>query len=325
MTKDKQTLDAALLAAAALRDAGELAEAGAALDRLAASDLGRIAPVTALGINRRLHAALLRQAKARDDRIARVGLQAHLVPPPERLAAVVATGAPGRAELVSAAMAPVPHLLHQIWIGPRTLPVTLAAWAHHAKARGYRHRLWREADLAAVGFDRDPVFAARLAAGDYPGAVDAARYAILAAEGGIYLDADWYPARMDLGFHDFLPMRGLCLMAEEVPRLTGRGALLLANSVIGTPPGHPVLHHLCDVLPRAAAALPGAPAWWVTGPLILTLLARRGPLTLMDEAMVAGHLPPGSDPAAAQAMADQAAAADQGLLIGWKPWEGAMD
>lgn len=319
--KQKQKLDAAILEAARMRDAGALDEAAGALDALAASNLGRLAPVTALGINRRLHAALLRQAKARGDRVSRVGLQAHLVPPPDALTAAVDDAAPRRAALVAAAMDAVPRIIHQIWIGPQPLPVTLDAWARHADACHYQHRVWREADLAAAGVDRDPVYRARLAAGDYPGAVDAARYAVLAAEGGVYLDADWYPARLDRSFHDFMAMRGLCLMAEEVPRLTGRGAVLLANSVIAAPAGHPVLHHLCRVLPRAAAAVPGAPAWWVTGPLVLTLVARRGPITLLDAGIVAAQMPPGAGLSQVKAVAATVATADQGLLIGWKPWQ----
>ncbi len=45
-------------------------------------------------------------------------------------------------------------------------------------------------------------------AGDLPGAVDVARYFILHAQGGIYLDCDWYPARDDLSFADVLPLIG---------------------------------------------------------------------------------------------------------------------
>jgi inositol phosphorylceramide mannosyltransferase catalytic subunit len=312
----KERLDAALRAAEALRAAGDVAGARAALAVLAADEaLGALAPVTALGINRRLHAAMLRLAKSSGDPVAKVGLQAHLVPPPD----VLARFAVG--DRRSAAHgAPVPRVIHQVWIGPRAVPPTIAAWTAHAHAQGYGHRLWREGDLAAAGIDADPVYRARLDRGDYPGAVDAARYAILAREGGVYLDADWYPARHDIGFHDLMPLTGLCAMPEDVPRLTGVGSMMLANSFIAAPPGHPALVRLAAILPEVEAALPGAPAWWTTGPLIFTLVARAGPVTIAPQGFVVDGMPAGAGLAEVQARTARAQAQDQGLLIPWKPW-----
>lgn len=307
-------LDLALQAADRLRDGGDFAGARAVLDRIA-PDLAALPPVTALGLNRRLHAAFLRLAKRTGDSVARAGWQMHLVPPPGALAALAAATTDQRRAALDAQAAPVPRVIHQIWLGPLAVPPAAAAWAAHAAAQGYAHRLWREADVAALAGD-DAVFRDRLARGDYPGAVDAARYAILAQEGGIYLDCDWYPARMDAGFHDLIPMTGLTAMAEEVPRLTGKGPVLLANSFIAAPPGHPVMDRLRAVLPLAAAAIPGAPAWWTTGPLIFTLIARDGPLTLAGAGLVAAALPRAAPFAAVEA----ALGRDGGLLIAWKSW-----
>lgn len=312
----KERLDAALRAADALRAAGDMAGARAALAVLAADGvLGALPPVTALGINRRLHGAMLRLAKASGDPVARVGLQAHLVPPGDVLArfAVGDRRSPAHG-------APVPRVIHQVWIGPRALPPTIAAWGAHARAQSYAHRVWREGDLAAAGFDKDPVYRARLDRGDYPGAVDAARYAILAAQGGVYLDADWYPGRHDIGFHDVMPLTGLCAMPEDVPRLTGAGSMMLANSFIAAPPGHPAMVRLARVLPEVEEALPGAPAWWTTGPLIFTLVARAGPVTIAPQGFVADAVPAGAGLAEVEAQAARAQAQDQGLLIPWKPW-----
>jgi mannosyltransferase OCH1-like enzyme len=316
----KADLDAAIAAASARRAAGDAAGARAILAGLAAGGLAGLPPVTALGLNRRLHAALLRQAKAEGDRVARVGLQAHLVPPASALQAVVAVTDAQRRQMVAAAGWPVPHLLHQVWIGPRPVPATVDAWAGHAARHGWRHKLWREADLAAAGHDRGAVFAARTTARDWPGAVDAARYAILAAEGGVWLDADWFPGRADQALHDAIPMTGLATLAEDIPRLTGRGSLLLANSVIAAPPGHPALRHLLDVLPAVAEALPGAPAWWATGPLVFTLVARAGPVSVLAFDLVEPALPHSATLAEAEARAAQVRTRGGGLLIPWKPW-----
>lgn len=314
----KATLDTALRAALSLGEAGDMGGAKAALDALARDpSLATLPPVTALGLNRRLHAAMLRLAKRSGDAVARAGLQALLVPPAWALAPLAATTTDDRRAIARANGQPVPRVIHQIWIGTLPVPPACAAWQAHAAAQGYAYRLWREDDIAALGAD-EGVFRARLAAGDFPGAVDAARYAILAREGGVYLDCDWYPARSDIGFHDILPLTGLTAMAEDIPRMTGKGPFLLANSFIAAPPGHPVLLRLQAVLPLAAQAIPGAPAWWTTGPLIFTLVARGGALTLADAGLVAATLPRAAPFAAvAQAMAE---ARDGGLLIGWKSW-----
>lgn len=54
-----------------------------------------------------------------------------------------------------------------------------------------------------------------LSEGDYPGAVDVARYILLERFGGIYLDCDWYPARDDVSFDSFLPLAGLTVFDEK--------------------------------------------------------------------------------------------------------------
>jgi mannosyltransferase OCH1-like enzyme len=240
------------------------------------------------------------------------------VPPPETLAPLFRTTQAEERGLNAANRAPVPRTIHQIWIGALPVPPACAAWQAHAAARGYGYHLWREADLAALGLSANPVFADMLARGDYPGAVDVARYAILAAQGGIYLDCDWYPARDDLAFHDALPLIGLTALAEEVPRLTGQGGLLLANSFIATPPDHPAIHRLNAALPAALAALPDGPAWWSTGPLPFTLAARGGAVSIAPHHLVAGSLPRGAP--LADVTAIRRAAASSGLLIAWKSW-----
>lgn len=279
-----------------------------------------LGPQTALGLPRRLHSVLLHLAKAQRDPLRRAGYQFHLVPPPEILAPLFRFTAAEQRAINAANARPVPRVIHQIWIGTLPLPAACAAWQAHADATGYEYRLWREADLAALGLPANPVFADMLARGDYPGAVDVARYAILAAQGGVYLDCDWYPARNDLAFHDMLPMIGLTAMAEEVPRLTGQGGLLLANSFIATPADHPALHRLNASLGAALTAMPDAPAWWSTGPLVFTLAARGGAVCIAPQNLVAGNLPRGAPFADVQAIQRDAVSHHAGPLIAWKSW-----
>lgn len=308
----RDRLTAALNRATALRAAGDHAGAAAELAAAAADPaIAALLPQTALGLPRKLHAGLLRNAKATGDAVARAGLQLHLGPPPQALEHLAVQDRAARAQ---ADRMPVPNVIHQVWIGPLPPPLALSAWERHAAANGLGYRLWREADLASEGIPDRPVYRDRLARGDYPGAVDAARYAILAAHGGIYLDADWMPCRDDLSFRDFLPLTGLCALAEPVPRITHTGSLLLANSFLAAPPAHPVFTALDRILPMAEAAIPGAPAWWTTGPVILTLLARAGAVTLAPHDLVAGTLPRDATPA------DAAALGSHGLMASWKPW-----
>lgn len=316
---DAQTqLNAGIAAARSLIADGQHDRAADVLAGLRADPLlCAVLPHTALGLPRRLQAALLHLAKARGDRVARAGYQFHLVPVPNVLAPLFRFTHAQVRDMTEANRQPVPQLIHQVWIGDLPVPQAPAAWQRHAAAQGYTYRLWREADLAAMQITKEPAFEAMRAQGDLPGMVDVARYAILARDGGIYLDCDWYPARDDSGFHDLLPLTGMTAMAEDTPRLTGQGGLLLANSFIATPAGHPAMRHLLQVLPQALAALPKAPAWWVTGPLVFTLAARGGAVSVAPSALVAGNLPRGAPYAQVAALRDNAA---DGLLIAWKSW-----
>ncbi len=316
---EKQRLNRILEAAAALREAGQFDEAERLLTETARDPkVAALGPLTSLGLPRRLQSAMLKLAKVRGDPVRRIAYQFHLVPPPEVLAGFVQYTLEERYEIARMNSLPVPRILHQIWIGDKPQPPACTAWAEHASARGYDYRIWREADLERIGLGANDAFATMLAQDDYPGAVDIARYEILAREGGIYLDCDWYPARRDISFHDLLPMRGLTALAEDIPRNTGMGGLLLANSLIAVPQGHPVMRRLNAVLGDVMRALPEGPAWWTTGPLIFTLAARGGAVTLADASFVAGSLPQQAPLSQVTALA--ADPATTGLLIAWKSW-----
>ncbi|MES2435981.1 MAG: glycosyltransferase [Pseudomonadota bacterium] len=317
----KQRMNDGILVARALIAKRDFDAATAILAALTADrDIVALPAQTALGLPRRLHAALLHLAKAKRDPVARAGYQFHLVPPAELLAPLFRFSAAEQRGIVAANRRAVPRVIHQIWIGSLPVPAAVAAWRHHAAVQGYGYRLWQEADLARLGLPNQPVFAAMLARGDYPGAVDVARYAILAAEGGIYLDCDWYPARDDIGFHNLLPLIGLTAWAETVPRQTGLGGLLLGNSFIATPPNHPALHRLNAALPQVLDLLPEAPAWWSTGPLVFTLAARGGAVSVAPQTLVAGALADRAAVAEVDAMRALALQGDSGLLIAWKSW-----
>lgn len=318
---DKKHYDSLLAQVRALQAKGNYHEAHTLLDSLDdVADGHFMGEQTALGLPRKLHSAKLRLAKAQSDILLRIGYQYTLVPPPEMLARYGHFTMSERRELTEANRKDVPRIIHQIWIGPSEPPISTAAWASHAARHGYDYRLWRETDLEKQGVFSNSVFAGMLAKGDYPGAVDVARYIILEKIGGIYLDCDWYPAQDDISFHDILPLRGLTAFAEDVPRLTGKGSVLLANSFIAAPAGHPVFQRMLAAFPGILRDLPAAPAWWATGPLIFTVVGRAGAVSLAGAEFVAASV---ADKAPLEDIERLRASFDEdqpGLLIAWKSW-----
>lgn len=280
----------------------------------------RLGSETALGMPRKVQSALLKIAKLRSNAVVRVGLQYSLVPPPSLLLPLTSFSLDERRQMNEQNRQSVPRMLHQIWLGHLPVPPSTAKWQRHAQANGFKYRLWREADLEALNVARHPAFVEMMEAGDLPGAVDVARYFILHAQGGIYLDCDWYPARDDLSFADLLPLIGLSALLEDTPRDTGLGGALLTNSFIATPPAHPVFKRLLDIIPEATRKLPDGPAWWSTGPLIMTLLFRRTTFTVPDAAFVAANLARRAPIEEVEAAQANAVSQERGLLIGWKSW-----
>lgn len=307
--------------AVALARQGQSDEAAARLLRIAAHpEAASLGPLTALGLPRKLHSAWVRLAKAEGDPARIAGLQATAVPPEALLSDLFTVDAAARAAHVTAAADPVPRLVHQVWVGGPP-PAACDAWAGYAAGHGWDYRLWDEPALDKAGITADPLWQAMRAAGDLPGAVDVARYHILARMGGLYLDCDWYPARADLAPEAFIPGLGLSVIAEPVPRMVAGGSFLLSNALIAAPVGHPALSHLLEALPAAAGRMAGAPAWWSTGPLTFTLAARRGPVTVLDGGIVAGHLPRGASLSDVQDMATGLGRSGvAGMLIAWKGW-----
>jgi mannosyltransferase OCH1-like enzyme len=318
---DKVYFDAKLASVRQLLVERNFDEARRILDQLSQeADQNLMGERTALGLPRKLHSAFLKLAKAENDVVSRTGYQYLLVPPPEVFEPYGRFSAEERRVIAAKNREAVPKIIHQIWIGDRPVPVSTEAWAAHADKHGLEYRLWREADIERAGILSNTIFAAMLADGDYPGAVDVARYIILSRFGGIYLDCDFYPARDDLSFDDVLPMIGLTAFAEHVPRKTGQGSVLLANSFITTPPGHPVFARMLDAFPEIFQKLPKAPAWWATGPLIFTVVARAGSVCLAGGNFVAAFVADRAPFSEVEAVRSTLDANDDGLLIAWKSW-----
>ncbi|MDU8944716.1 glycosyltransferase [Ovoidimarina sediminis] len=297
---------------------GRLEAAEDALREIAQTDPGTaLGPLTAMGMPRRLQSAWLKLAKARGDEDRKFALQYRLIPPEEQILSIFTENAFSRSKYVAAQDAPIPRTLHQIWVGGPP-PETTKAWAAEAGAWGWDYRLWDEAALERIGVTEDSAWRHMRHRDDLPGAVDVARYHLLAHSGGVYLDCDWMPVP-GAPLSAALPARGLSAIAEATPRRTGTGSPFLNNSVIATPPDHPVFRQLIAHLPEVIRRLPKGPAWWVTGPLVFTLAARMGPMTILDARLSSPPLTGdrSSVDAALQRLADEGSPP---VLAPWKPW-----
>lgn len=318
----KSRLNQRLEEAASLRASGRFAEALETLKNLGTDpDVALLGHSTSLGLPRRLHSAFLQLAKAEQDAIRKLGLQYHLVPPPEVLNKYAVFTIAERKAINLTNRQPVPKKIHQIWIGSDNVPMGTTAWQEHARLHGYDYQLWREENLRDLDLQKNAAYQDMLSKGDLPGAVDVARYMILEKYGGIYLDCDWYPVRDDISFHDLLPMTGMVTMAEDIPRNTGKGSILLANSFIAAPEQHPVFTRLIEALTHVTTEMPKAPAWWSTGPLLFTLMCRGGSVTLADADLVAGKLSEDTPFSQVKAWCEQTRSNDSGLLLAWRSWE----
>lgn len=317
MTRER-SLKGQLNTATILIAEGRIEEADKLLREIAADPgVALLGPETALGMPRRLHSARLKLAKARGDASEKIALQYHLVPPLERLEPLFVGSQSERRTRVAAAAGPVPEILHQIWIGGPP-PETTEVWRKHAERQGWGYRLWTEDTLDALGATEHPVYRQMIRHGDIPGAVDVARYHVLRSEGGLYLDCDWMPVH-DEGFDRVIPMMGLSAMAEVTPRLSGVGSPFLNNSVIAAPVRHPVFDMLLDTLPQVVDRLPGAPAWWATGPLVFTLACRLGPVGVLDAGLDGGQVS-GTRADVMRRTEELRGAGSPAFLCGWKPW-----
>lgn len=160
----------------------------------------------------------------------------------------------------------IPRVLHQIWVGgpiPARLQMLIDTW--RPLHPDWEYRLWTEDDLAGWLTNRD-LFdnAARYTASTGQFRADVARYEILHAHGGVYVDVDFEARR---------PLDPLCTVpAWAAWEVDGRW---VNNAILGAVPGHPFFADLIDGLPHSVARNPGRRPNVMTGPQYVTPFARR--------------------------------------------------
>lgn len=90
----------------------------------------------------------------------------------------------------------IPRILHQIWIGPQSMPANCVEWCAHTKGlnRGYQYHLHGNELLER--YKADPYVRALVDRSEkWAFIADRLRVLVLRDEGGIYVDADAMPVR----------------------------------------------------------------------------------------------------------------------------------
>lgn len=143
---------------------------------------------------------------------------------------------------------------------------------------GWTMQLWSEATLPRlrnqVLFDTARTLAPGRA-GQFR--ADLARYEILAAHGGVYLDTDFEALRF---------IEPLLVDVEAFAAWEEQG-VWINQAILGCRPGHPFLERLITGLADSVQAHPGARPNVTTGPQYLTRMWRADPggLTVFDQAL----------------------------------------
>lgn len=127
----------------------------------------------------------------------------------------------------------VPRIVHQIWLGS-PLPKLYARWGESWRRQnpGWDYRLWTEKEIADFGlrnqrsYDLSPNFGVKS---------DLARYEILERFGGVYADTD---------FECLVSFERLASSTDFFTGLMYGTNPVIANGLIGSRPGHPILKTL---------------------------------------------------------------------------------
>lgn len=146
---------------------------------------------------------------------------------------------------------PIPHIVHQIWLGPKPLPKQTQKWRSLCNKYGYEYKLWRDDNVGKL--INQKYYDEMKNKNCYQGMADILRYEVVYNEGGLYIDADMVP--VDLQIFNYLPKTGFAISLEHehinltAPGLNNNRAIFVANGFILSCPKHPILERVINSLP----------------------------------------------------------------------------
>ncbi len=128
----------------------------------------------------------------------------------------------------------IPRVIHQIWIGPKPFPEKYKKWQKTWQSMpGWEYKLWTDKEVEQYTLINKDLY---LKEKNIGARADILRMEILYREGGLYVDTDFeclQPKMFDVLNQSYDFYSGITPVDAEV--------ILLANGLIGSIPGHPIL------------------------------------------------------------------------------------
>ncbi len=158
----------------------------------------------------------------------------------------------------------IPKIIHYIWLGPKPLPNTFERFSNSWKKfhPNWQIILWRDNDVKKFGLKNQAKFDA---ATNWGAKSDIARYEILYRHGGLYIDHDFEC------FSSFDVLHDSFDFYAGIVSIHDNGDPAIANGLIGSVPGHPILN-LCinKIAMQVAVSTDFCDIMEKTGPYLFT-------------------------------------------------------
>ncbi len=163
----------------------------------------------------------------------------------------------------------IPRIFHQIWVGPLPFPEKYKIWQKTWQSiPGWGYKLWTDKDVEDFPLINSAMYFSEK---NYGARADILRLEILYRHGGVYVDTDFEcikPEMFDVLNRSFDFYSGLAPVDCE--------ALVMANGLIGSIPGHPIIKACLEQLPSHAANVKDQKMRTVMrGPGLLTIMTEK--------------------------------------------------
>jgi len=160
----------------------------------------------------------------------------------------------------------IPKIIHVVWINgkiedcsiPQVLKKYVVTWIENYLSRGWKFKLWTDADVAKIKLDNQDLYDDST---NYGVKSDILKYEIIYRYGGVYVDTD---------FESLKPLDHLhyCYDFYVGIQPLDTQYLQLGAALFGARPGHPILKHVIDTMHKSYHSHEGAPD--KTGPIHFT-------------------------------------------------------